>query len=85
MDNTEDIRRWAQSQRGESDPERAGLRYLIAACERYSGDLPALAEWLRAQVAIEYGHVYEQEVYHVVLRSLPVGDSDSGDSGDGSE
>lgn len=74
MDNTEDIRQWALSQHGESDPERTGLRYLVAACERYSGDLPALSDWLRAQVAIEYGHVYEQEVYHVVLRSLPAGD-----------
>lgn len=82
METTEDIRRWALSQRGESDPERAGLRYLVAACERYTGDLPALADWLRAQVAIEYGHVYEQEVYHIVLCSLPVGDGDSGDSGE---
>jgi hypothetical protein len=78
MDTTEDIRRWALSQRGESDPERNGLRYLVSACERYSGDLPALSDWLRDQVAIEYGHVYEQEVYHVVLRSLPGGGSEGG-------
>lgn len=43
---------------------------LAAACRRYDGDMDTLMAWLREQIAVEFGHTYEQEVYHVALRAI---------------
>lgn len=32
--------------------------------------MDALVGWLREQIAVEFGHTYEQEVYHVALHAI---------------
>lgn len=61
---------WAQSQQPKTQREHVGYVRLAAACKRCDGDMDALVAWLREQVAVEFGHVFEQEVYHVALRDI---------------
>lgn len=67
---TDDVLHWALAQTTESDREKDGYVRLADACSRYAGDTDALVAWLREAVADVYGHVYEQEVYHVALRGI---------------
>lgn len=70
MHTTDDVLDWAQSQRPKTRREHVGYVRLAAACKRYDGDMDALTAWLREQIAVEFGHTYEQEVYHVALHAI---------------
>lgn len=70
MYTTDDVLNWAKSQRPTTQREKDGYVRLAAACKRYDGDIDALVVWLREQIAVEFGHTYEQEVYHIALRAI---------------
>ena len=70
MYSTDDVLNWAQHQRPTTQREKGGYVRLAAACNRYDGDMDALVSWLREQIAVEFGHTYEQEVYHVALHAI---------------
>lgn len=70
MHATDDVLRWAVHQQPTTQREKDGYVRLAAACRRYDGDMDALMAWLREQIAVEFGHTYEQEVYHVALRAI---------------
>lgn len=70
MHTTDDVLYWSQHQRPTTQREKDGYVRLAAACKRYDGDIDALVVWLREQIAVEFGHTYEQEVYHVALRDI---------------
>lgn len=70
MHTTDAVLHWALTQEPESEREKQGYVRLAAACRRYAGDMGALTAWLKEEIADVYGHVYEQEVYHVALRAI---------------
>lgn len=70
MRSTQDVLWWAEHQRPATQREKDGYVRLTAACRRYDGDMDALVSWLREQAGVEFGHVFEQEVYHVALRAI---------------
>lgn len=70
MYSTDDVLQWAEHQRPTTQREKDGYVRLAAACRRYDGDMDTLMAWLREQIAVEFGHTYEQEVYHVALRAI---------------
>lgn len=72
MHTTEVVLQWALNQKphAQSQHEKDGYAKLASACRRYDGDMGALVTWLHEQIAIEFGHTYEQEVYHVALHGI---------------